>query len=93
MFGIPINIIVYILLFSAIAGGVWHYKSTLEENKRLTIEIGKANATVSALDEAAERNTEIHRNERENIDEIENAPEGDDGPIAPVLRRAIERLR
>ena len=82
-----------IILVGMIAGGVWHYKHLISENARLKTELTTANSTVSALDETIRRNNEIYEHERDVIDEIENAPNSDDGPISPVLRRAIERLQ
>lgn len=80
-----------VLALAAFAG--WHYKSTLEENRRLEAALETANSTIMGLDEAAKRKEKINATEREQNDEIDAAPAADDGPIAPVLRRTIERMR
>jgi len=77
---------------AVIALGLWHYKHTMDENARLARELGTANAAVYALDKAAEAHGRIFLEERNAIDEIDAAPASDDGPIAPVLRRAIDSL-
>lgn len=83
-----------ILALIGLAGAfLWHdYTSTKADNLRLTTELNNANATISAQEQVLQRRQEILENEREAIDEIENSAPGDDGPIAPVLRRAIERM-
>ncbi len=90
---IPIRFWIYLALIVASGLGAWHYKSTLDENKRLDGELKTANGTVAALDEAATRNETIRTNERNDLDELENTPDSDDGPIAPVLKRTIDRLQ
>ncbi|MBE1237502.1 hypothetical protein IHV25_07555 [Phaeovibrio sulfidiphilus] len=50
----------------------------------------KAVETLESVHAAEKKRTEaLHAAMRE----IENAPEGDNGPVAPVLRRALERVR
>ena len=50
-----------------------------------------------AKDDAFKRSLEnerrINAEFEERIEEIRNAPAGDDGPVAPVLRRALDGLR
>lgn len=80
-------------LMALVALGAWHYRHVVAENSRLKTELQTANSTVVALDKAATAKAAIHETERTRLDEIDNAPGTDDGPIAPVLRRAIDGLR
>jgi predicted negative regulator of RcsB-dependent stress response len=70
----------------------WHYKSTLEENKRLEAQLLRAGTIVDAQDDYIQEHNAILDREREHIDEINNAPPEDDGPVAPVLMRTINRM-
>lgn len=70
----------------------WHYKSTLEENKRLTREIQAANSTIEKLDQKAAAERDITKNTDAIKKEIRNAPKADDAPVAPVLDRVLDRL-
>jgi len=88
-----VRLILILVATGVITLGIWHYKHTLDENARLNGELITANATVTALDETARQNNIIYERERINVDEIDSAPESDDGPVAPVLRRTINRLQ
>lgn len=87
------RIYVGIALMALVALGAWHYRHVVAENARLKTELKTANSTVAALDQAATAKAAIHETERNRIDEIDNAPGTDDGPVAPVLMRAISGLR
>ena len=80
-------------LFAVCGAGLWHYGHVVRENRTLKTELSTANATVAALDAVAKAQAAIHEKERNQIDEIDNAPDSDDGPIAPVLRRALAGLQ
>lgn len=71
---------------------VWHYKSLLEENKRLTDGILAANKTIIMLDKKVEAENRIRKNTERLIDEVRNAPESQDAPVAPVLDNILDRL-
>lgn len=68
------------------------YMNTKKENERLRDQVKSANSTITLQDNVAAQDASILLLERELIDEIENAPESDDAPTAPVLLNAIERL-
>jgi hypothetical protein len=66
------------------------YEASLEaKNKALAAERRKV-AVLSAAKAEAERRAASFRELRE---EVADAPEADDGPVAPVLARTLERLR
>lgn len=73
--------------------GALHYRHVVTENTRMKAELATANSTVVALDQAATEKAAIHETERTRLDEIEQAPATDDGPVAPVLMRAIAGVR
>lgn len=87
-----IKLIAIIVFAIAIGGIVWHYKSTIEENKRLTNELKTANTTIESLDKLANAQRDIRNNERDLIDEIDRTDSAQDAPTAPVLLDAINRL-
>ena len=78
---------------AAIAFFVWDYTNTKAENKRLNNELTAANETIGKLDQKVEAEMEITRSKDEIIRRIRNAPDSDDGPIAPVLKQTIESLK
>ena len=91
MFGQFKLIALAVLVAGALFVG-WHYKATLGENKRLTIEIQTANSTIEKLDDKFEAEKLITKNTESILDEIRNSPDSDDGPVAPVLDRVLDRL-
>lgn len=85
---------ILILVFLGAIGGFlarWQYLEN--ENNRLKDQLNGANNTIHALDDLNTKTEEIHRQERTLYDEIQNSPDSDDGSVAPVLRRTIDRLR
>ncbi len=80
------------LLALALCAAVWHYKSTLEENKRLKASVMAANGTIENLDKKAVSENKITETSDNIINEVRNAPKEDDAVVAPVLDRAIDRL-
>lgn len=80
------------IVAAVLAGGLY-MRGLIIENHKLKSELTTANATVKALDEAATKRAAIHEQERNRIDDIDNAPDSDDGPVAPVLRRTLDGLR
>jgi len=70
------------------------YQEAAEANRRALVLV-QENARRSEEAVAAAHAGELARLERRTriLTEIENAPETDDGPLSPVLRRAVERLR
>ncbi len=89
---LELRLILILVVTGLLTAGIWHYKHTLDQNAALKIELNSSNATIRALDEKVKQNNEIYERERNAVDEIENAPDSDDGIVAPVLRRAIDRL-
>ena len=87
-----LRLIIIAVLVGATAFFVWHYVHTLEQNKRLKGEILAANTTIMKLDRKLQAEATITDDTNEIIREIHNAPETDDGPVAPVLLNTIERL-
>jgi predicted membrane-bound spermidine synthase len=87
------RIYVGIALMALVALGAWHYRHVVAENARLKTELKMVNSMVVVLDQAATAKAAIHETERNRIDEIEDAPDSDDGPVAPVLRRTLDGLR
>lgn len=84
-----------VLLTVAIAGAVlltWHYKATIEENKRLRVEISTANNTINLLDKKFEAERIITENSGELLEGIRNAPKTDDAPVANVLDKLLDKL-
>lgn len=80
-------------LVIAVALGAWHYKSTIDENKRLAKEIKAANASITVLNETAAAQGQADESKGKQIDVIDKAPQADDGPIAPVLRRTLNSVQ
>lgn len=80
------------IVLAAVAFFVWDYTNTKAENKRLTNEIKTANTTIDQLGTKLDRENGITIQKDKLIKDIHNAPETDDGPVAPVLRRTIERV-
>lgn len=70
-----------------------YIRHVIIENHSLKAELATAHRTADALDQAAGKKQEIFNTERNRIDDIENSPDGDDGPVAPVLRRALDGMR
>lgn len=70
-----------------------HYKSVIAENKRLEIELVEANRSIDNLSRLIINREEIRRNEMDALGRIDNAPDSDDGDVAPVLRDAITGLQ
>jgi predicted nucleic acid-binding Zn-ribbon protein len=69
-------------------------KASLEANLQATEaaladEREKVRKLAKARDRAAQRAAEFRQLQRE----VDNAPDSDDGPVAPVLRSTLERLR
>lgn len=93
MFGIPLKYIIIGAIALVIFYAGWNYKATLAALEKVKDALTTANATIGAQDEVLVRKDEIVENERKATDEIESAPQSDDGPVAPVLRRAIDGLR
>lgn len=88
------------ILAVVLAGG-WWYVGELRSDRAELLEALRVERLVSghrerALSIATER---VKEQEAENaelqdrIEEIENAPDSEDGPVAPVLRRTLDRLR
>ena len=67
---------------------------TMKENERqFQLQLEDIRSQRDTLLEMNETLAAAGRRDRETKSEIYDAPEEDDGPIAPVLRRTIERLR
>lgn len=86
------RLVVIGLVVASIGGIFWRLSYLEKENDRLGAELESANATVHALDTVNQANNILYENERNAVYEIDNAPISDDGPVAPVLRRAIDRI-
>ena len=85
---VGIGLVIALALFLS-----WHYKSTLDENKRLTSEIQASNDTIEKLDDKAIGEAKIKDNEETIIKRIQNAPKKDDVSILDNAIDDIERLR
>lgn len=59
----------------------------------MNLEIDRAKASRAALEESIHKQQDRSNKAAEVEKEIRNAPSSDDAPVAPVLRRAIERLQ
>lgn len=77
---------------AALAMGLY-VRHLIIENHSLKTELATANSTVKALDKAAKEKAAIFDKERNRLDEIDQAPDADDGPVAPVLRRTLDGMR
>ena len=88
-----IKLIALIVLIALVAFFVWDYSRLRTENKRLNNELTAANATIDKLGKKMDAEMGITVKKDQIIKDIRNAPDSDDGPIAPVLRRTIERLQ
>ena len=81
-------------MFLIVAGLFYlDYTWTKAENLRLESEIIKSNQTINALENVLAKDAKSNKKESELIHEIEKSPKSDDANTAPVLLRAIERLR
>lgn len=80
------------LVLSVIFGlafAVWHYKATLEENKRLSDEISRANVSINALNEKMDAENKINTQ----VNELKKNLKGkEDGAVAPVLDSTLDAL-
>lgn len=81
------------LAVAAVGFFIWDYNATKAENKRLESELVSANTAIEQLGMKLDAEANITINRDEMIRSIRNAPESDDGPIAPVLRNVIEQLQ
>lgn len=87
-----ITLIIAFIAAIAVGGFIWHYRSVIEENGRLTLEVLRGNATIQMLDEKAEGEEKIRQISENRKKDIQNAPESDDAPVAPVLDRLLDSL-
>lgn len=87
------RLISLVLMVSAVGGLFLHYNYTIKENKRLRGQIELANKTITAMDNINRRHNEIREETDSLIAVIDNEPEENDAPTAPVLFDAIMRLR
>lgn len=71
---------------------IWHYQITKTENRRLKIELQKANVSINALGDVIKKRNEVLKKERDLMDEIDEAPQKDNAIIAPVLLRTLNSL-
>lgn len=86
------RLILLAVIVVAAGGFVWRWQYLERENNRLNSELKISNATVGALDDVNRRNNKLYEQERDAVDEIERAPLSDDGPVAPVLMRTLNRI-
>jgi predicted nuclease with TOPRIM domain len=69
-------------------------KTTLEDSlKNLKLEVDLTKKAQSQLEETIAHLSDLHQADAQALEEIKNAPASDDGPVAPVLRRTLERMR
>jgi len=87
-----IKLILGLALAVAIGLAVWHYRSTIAENKLLEGAVKAANGVIKMLDLKADTENNITDNMNTVIVEIRNAPKTEDAPVAPVLDSAIDRI-
>lgn len=80
------------IVAAAVGFFVWDYTNTKHENKRLNNELSAANSTIEMLDQKAEAEAAITNNTERMLDDIRNAPQANDAPVAPVLDDTIDRL-
>lgn len=73
-------------LLTGVALFVWHYKHTLEENKRLTDEIRAGNSTIETLEEKAKSEREVNETVRTIVKEVRREPEN------VVVNNTIDRI-
>ena len=82
--------LVLTVVFCALIGiTFWHYKSTIEENKRLTAQIQAANTAIDRLG----KKLDIENNINVQNKELKIPLRGkEDGAVAPVLDTAIDTI-
>jgi hypothetical protein len=82
--------LVLTVFFCALIGlFVWHYKSTVEENKRLTTQIQSANGTIDKLGKRFDMENDINVQSNN----VKKALKGkEDGAVAPVLDTSIDAI-
>ena len=69
-------------------------KATLRRHVALQRSLlAERDRALEAVAEAARRADALRRSSQKAREEAIHAPQADDGPLAPVLRRALERLR
>lgn len=83
-----------IVIVGAVIGGLWIW------NRHLSAELHAAEAkaasyerTIEVLEETAKEKAERSAETNKVKEEIENAPDSEDGDIAPVTQRALDLLR
>jgi hypothetical protein len=92
MFSIKPRLIITGIAFFALVLFVFDYANTKHANKQLRNQLKQANTTIEAQDKKIASEIKINKKETPILKEVYNAPKKDDGPVAPVLRRAIDRL-
>jgi len=80
------------IVLAILALFIWRFTYLQGENARLEGELLKANSAIEKLSALTVVREDIRRGEEDLLRSIDNEPESADGPIAPVLRSAVERL-
>lgn len=84
---IRIYILMGLMFLCAVVG--WHYRHTIAQNALLKGIVAKANSYIGAQDYVIDENRKLDERANDEIDKIENTPQANDGPIAPVLRDTL----
>lgn len=80
-----------VLVAGAVGAGFW-LSDIIKENRRLRETVKAAEATIERLDQKAEAEKAITTKTETLLKDIRNAPEADNGPVAPVLDDVLDRL-
>ena len=70
----------------------WNYLYTINENKRLTVEIRAANSSIEKLDDKSRGEDLITKNEDIILKGVRNAPKSENGVIIDSAIDDIDRL-
>lgn len=88
------NIMPYIWIIALLGALFFGFDYLTLKNKyaHVSDQLSAANATIEKLDKKKQAEKQIQEHKETILKEIRDAPPQDDGPIAPVLRRTVERL-
>lgn len=83
----------YLIAFVLVAGSYYYAFDKGGDLREAEIKAGLAAANNETAKKAAKGAEDANKKLSKSTDEILHAAPGDDGPLAPVLRRQLERMR